>query len=187
MPAPPDEWADIDESTLTKEQMYTMSQKYFKRKKIQGYEQYFPAASLYGPGSVTFNPGPEFSFPIFESTSSELSSLGPPVPPTVVALLEEKKQEKEKKRREKEEKEEREEEKERMRKETVARATLAASAALTTSAVAASAVGASSDYHSILPRQTDRPEEGGEFVLLEICDGCGGKIYKGIVGCECTA
>jgi hypothetical protein len=85
LPAPDDELAKIDTSTLTIVQRFNLSQKFAKHKPVVGYEQYFPGISLYGPGSVTFNPGPHFQHTV-PTGALPYSSLGPPVPTTVVGL-----------------------------------------------------------------------------------------------------
>lgn len=78
-PAPPDVLADVNAATLNIEQKFALSQQQAKRKVVAGYEKYFPAISLYGPGSVTFNPGPNFAHTMPVGAQS-YSSLGPAIP-----------------------------------------------------------------------------------------------------------
>lgn len=76
-----DELAKIDTSTLSNLNTWYL----VPGKPVVGYEQYFPSISLYGPGSVTFNPGPHFQHTV-PTGALPYSSLGPPVPTTVREL-----------------------------------------------------------------------------------------------------
>jgi hypothetical protein len=84
-PSPTPKEVTVEPSTLSIYEKFRLSQKYLKHEPIIGYEKYFPCISLYGPSSVTFNPGPNFQHAVPEG-ALPYSSLGSPVPATVAGL-----------------------------------------------------------------------------------------------------
>ena len=80
LPPPVDVLADVDMKTLTIFQKFAMSQKHATRKSIPtGYKNYYPAISLYGPASVSFNPGPNFKHTM-PNGAQAYSTLGREIP-----------------------------------------------------------------------------------------------------------